>query len=177
LVQLKPLSWVGGPIILLDSGQLEIQGPTHPLQVVEESFDPALIASSFQGTVSVRLIIEETIIVIVPFTVSFALDAVSLLAPVFNLVVCIFVTNNVAQVPVVPILFFVMLLWRSDAAGRVPTWALAVVRVLTPPLVSMFKGRVNQGGCIQHCFEVFDLCIDLLVVFRQQGDELFDDHP
>jgi hypothetical protein len=48
---------------------------------------------------------------------------------------------------------------------------LVVVRVLTPPPVSVIKGQVN------HCMEAFDLHAYLLAVFRQQGCELVDDHP
>jgi hypothetical protein len=71
----------------------------------------------------------------------------------------------------------VVLLRGSDSTSRVPAPALAVVRVLTPPLFSMIKGRVNQCSYVQHCLEVLDLCIGLITVFRQQGCELVDDHP
>jgi hypothetical protein len=70
-----------------------------------------------------------------------------------------------------------MLLRRSDPAGRVPAWALVVVRVLTLPPISVIKGQVNHCSYVQHCLEVLDLHVDLLTVFRQQGCELFDDHP
>jgi hypothetical protein len=81
-----------------------------------------------------RLIVVRTIVVIVPFIVPFVLDVVSLLAPVFYPVACIFVADNIAQVAVVLISFSVTLLRGSDAIGRVPAWALTVVRVLTLPL-------------------------------------------
>jgi hypothetical protein len=42
-----------------------------------------------------RLIVVRTIVVIVPFIVLILLDAVSLLAPVFNPVVCISVADNI----------------------------------------------------------------------------------
>jgi hypothetical protein len=58
----------------------------------------------------VSLIIEGTIIVIVPLLASFALDTISLLAPVFNPVACISVADNIKQVSVVPLSFSVMLL-------------------------------------------------------------------
>jgi hypothetical protein len=60
--------------------------------------------------VSVRLIIEGTAIIIVPFIVSLSFDAASLLALVFNQVTCVFVTDDIAQVPVVPISLLGMLL-------------------------------------------------------------------
>jgi hypothetical protein len=81
-----------------------------------------------------RLIVVRTIVVIVSFIVPFVLDVISLLAPVFYLVACIFVVDNIAQVAVVLISFSVTLLRGSDAIGRVPAWALTVVRVLTLPL-------------------------------------------
>jgi hypothetical protein len=74
-----------------------------------------LIVSSFRRTVSVGLVIVRAIVIIVPSIVSFVLDAVSLLAPVFNPIACISVAYNVAQVSVVPIL--TALLRGSDDVG------------------------------------------------------------
>jgi hypothetical protein len=68
-----------------------------------KSFDSSFIASIFGGTLSVRLVIEGTIIIIVPFVASFLFDVTSLLAPFFNSDVCISAVNNVTQVPIVPI--------------------------------------------------------------------------
>jgi hypothetical protein len=140
-----------------------------------ERFDPIIIVSSFRGMVSVRLIVEGTIIVITHFIAAFMLNVVSLLASVFNPLMCIFVMDNVAQIHVVSL--STALLWGSVTAGRVPAWALAVVRILTPSSNSMLNGWVNHSSCIQHCLEVFDLCIYLLDVFRQQGGNLINDHP
>jgi hypothetical protein len=55
--------------------------------------------------------------------------------------------------------------------------AWVVVRVLTPPSVSVLGGRVLTDSRIQHGLEVLDLCVDLLAIFRQQGCQLVDDHP
>jgi hypothetical protein len=68
---------------------------------VGESFDPAFIVPSFQRMVSVRLIVERTIIVIVPLFALFVLDAVLLLALIFNPIACVSVADNVAQVFVI----------------------------------------------------------------------------
>jgi hypothetical protein len=46
----------------------------------------------------VGLVIEGTIVIIVPLIASFLLDTILLLVAVFNLVVCISVTDHVAQV-------------------------------------------------------------------------------
>jgi hypothetical protein len=43
----------------------------------------------------VRLVIEGTIVIIVPFIALFPLDAISFLAPVFNSVACVFAVNDV----------------------------------------------------------------------------------
>jgi hypothetical protein len=42
-MHLEPLGWVGGPIILFDLRRFEVQGPTHPLQVMGNGFDSACI--------------------------------------------------------------------------------------------------------------------------------------
>jgi hypothetical protein len=125
----------------------------------------------------VRVIVVRTIIIIVPFVTSFTFDVISFLAPVFNSVEHISATDNITQVPVVLVLFSTVLLQGSDVAGRVSAWALAVVRILTLTPVSMCKGRVNHGRCVQHCLEALDLRIDLLAIFRQQGGKLINDHP
>jgi hypothetical protein len=106
------------------------------------------------------LAVIRAIVIIVPFITLFALDEVSFLVPVFKMVVCIFVVDYVVQVSF--ILISATLLRGSDDAGRVPAGALAMVRVLTPPLVSTIKGRVNHCSYIQHCSEA----LDLLAVFR-----------
>jgi uncharacterized metal-binding protein len=59
---------------------------------------------SFRGVLSVRLVIEGTIIVIVLLISSFLLNVFTLLAPVFNLVMCISAVNDVMQILVIPIL-------------------------------------------------------------------------
>jgi hypothetical protein len=115
----------------------------------------------------VGLIVVRAIVIMVPFLTSFALNAVSLLVPVFNLVVCISVVNNVTQLSFIPI--SAMHLQGSDAACRVPAWALAVVKSLAPPFVSVLESGVLHGRCIQRGLEALDLRINLLTVFRQQG--------
>jgi hypothetical protein len=52
----------------------------------------------------VRLVIEGTIIVIILLISSFLLNVFTLLAPVFNLVMCISAVNDVMQILVIPIL-------------------------------------------------------------------------
>jgi hypothetical protein len=123
----------------------------------------------------VGLVVIRAKVIIVPFLTSFMLHAVSFLAPIFNPVTCISVANDVTQVS--PVSILVALLWWSDVASRVPVCAWAVVRVLTLPSVSTHRGWVVNDSCIQHGLEALDLRVDLLVVFRQQGCQLVDDHP
>jgi hypothetical protein len=125
--------------------------------------------------VTVGLVVVGSIVVIVPLLASLAFDAVSLLALVFDPATCISVADNIAQVFVVPI--SVVLLSGSDATGRVPAQTLVVVRVLTPPSVSTTRSQVNHHSCVQHRLEALDPHVDLLIVFRQQGYELVNDHP
>jgi hypothetical protein len=101
LIHLKPLNWVGGSIIFLNLRWLEIQGPTHPLQVMGKGFDSSWITSPLRGALSVRLVIEGAIIIIVPFVMPFSLEAVSLLVPIFNLAVHVSVTDGDKQVTVI----------------------------------------------------------------------------
>jgi hypothetical protein len=86
----------------------------------------------------VGIVVIRAIVIIVPLLVSLMLDAVSFLALILDLVVCISIADDVTQVSFVPTL--VALLWWSDAAGRVPVQAQAVVRVLIPPSVSTLGG-------------------------------------
>jgi hypothetical protein len=88
----------------------------------------------------VGLVIVGAIVIIVPLIASFALDTISLLESVFNLVVCISVANDIVQVS---ILILAALNWRCYAVGQVLMWALVVARVLTPPLLST-RSRVGS---------------------------------
>jgi hypothetical protein len=65
----------------------------------------------------VRLVVEGTIIVIVPLITSFLLNTLMLLTPVVNPVVCISVVDDVAQISVIPILLSAVFLRWSETAG------------------------------------------------------------
>jgi hypothetical protein len=69
-----------------------------------KGLDSSCIAPSFRGVLSVRLVVEGTIIIIVPLIVPFLLNALSLLALIFDPTVCICVIDDVAQVWVIPIM-------------------------------------------------------------------------
>jgi hypothetical protein len=95
-------------------------------------FDSSYITPSLRGALSVRLVIEGTIIIIVPLIASFLLDALSLLVPAFDLTVCISTVEDVAQITVIPTTPSAMLLRWSETTGQVPGQTLPVVRLLTP---------------------------------------------
>jgi hypothetical protein len=145
LIHLKPLSWDGGPITLLDSSWLEIQGPTHLLQVVGKGLDSLWVVPDIQGALSVRLVIGRTIIIIVPLIMSLLLIALRLLAPVIDPATCISTADDVAQVSVILVTALAMLLRWSEAAVRVPTQTLPVVKLMTPYFTTTVEDRVNHG--------------------------------
>jgi hypothetical protein len=70
----------------------------------------------------------------------------------------------------------VCLQW-SETTGQVPLWALAVDRVLNPQPDYMLESWVHHGSCVQHCLEVLNLCVYLLIVLRKEVCELVNDHP
>jgi hypothetical protein len=112
----------------------------------------------------VRLVVEGTVIIIVPLIVSFLFDVISLLTPVFNSVACISTMNNAVQVPGIPVPSSAVFLRGREIAGRVPMRALMVVGVLTPHSVFTLKDQVHHGSCIQHCLKALNLRVDFFVV-------------
>jgi hypothetical protein len=69
------------------------------------------------GVFSLRLIVEGTIIIIVPLIASFLFHAVSLLALVFYLAACISITDDITQVLVIPVSSSAAFLRWSETAG------------------------------------------------------------
>jgi hypothetical protein len=149
----------------------------HPLQVVRKGFDSSCIMPSFRGALSVRLVIESTIITIATLVASLLLDAFSLLAPVFDLAMCISIADDIVQVLVIPIMPLATLLWSSETAGRVPMWTLPVIKILTPVSIIAVVNRVHHGCCVQHRLEALYVRVDFLIVFWQMRCELVNEHP
>jgi hypothetical protein len=83
LIHHEPLGWVGGPIILLNSWWLKVQGPTDSLQVLGECLDSSCIMPSFRRALSVRLVIIGTIVIIAPHFALLLLKTLTLLTPVY----------------------------------------------------------------------------------------------
>jgi hypothetical protein len=115
---------------------------------MEKGFDSSWVAPSFKGVLSVRLVIEGTIIVIVPLITSLLLDALMLLTPVVNLVMWISLVDDVAQVSVIPIMPLAAILQQSETTGRVPTQTLLVVKLMTPYFAVTVEDRVNHSCCV-----------------------------
>jgi hypothetical protein len=120
---------------------------------VGKCFDSSWVVPSFRGALSVRLVVEGTILVIVPLLTSFLLNALTLLAPVVNPVVCISVMDDIAQVTVMSILPMAALLRWSETTGRVPTRTLSVVKLMTPYFIITVEDWADHGCCVQHHLE------------------------
>jgi hypothetical protein len=125
----------------------------------------------------VRLVIEGTIIVIVPLIMSFLLNALMLLAPFVNPVTCISTSDDFTQILVIPIPPSAAFLQWSETASLVPVWTLSVVKLVTPYFAITVEDRVHHSYCIQHHLEVLYMHIDFFIFFRQVGCELVDEHP
>jgi hypothetical protein len=136
----------------------------YQIQVTGESFNSSFIVPSFWGALSVRLVIEGTIVITVPFIVSFLFDAFSLLAVVFNSVVCISAVDHVTQVSVIPISLSAVFLRWSGTTSQVPMRTLSVVKLLTRDTVVAVETWVRDCGCIQPCLEVVNMCIDFFII-------------
>jgi hypothetical protein len=173
LIYLEPLGWVGGPIILLDSLCLEIKrslcleikGPAHLFQVAKKSFDSSWVIPSFRGALPVRLVIVATIIIIDPIIVLFLFNALSLSAPIFNPAACISVADDVMQVTIVSPTPSAVLLWWSDAAGRVPMRTLLVVKLMIPVSIFTDVDRIHHGCRVHHRLEALDMRVDFFIIF------------
>jgi hypothetical protein len=96
----------------------------------------------------VRLVILGAIIVIVPFIALLLLVTLPLLALVLNLAVCISAADDVAQDTVVFVAPTTVLLWWSDAAGRVPMGTVPVVIFVTLIFVLLAVDRICYSCCI-----------------------------
>jgi hypothetical protein len=120
---------------------------------------------SFRGALPVRLIIVETIIIIVTLIALFLFHALSLSAPIFYLAACISAVDDVAQVTIVPPMSSSMLLQRSGGTGWIPVRTLPVAKLVTPVSIFMVVDRIHHGCCVQHRLEALDMHVDFLIIF------------
>jgi hypothetical protein len=84
---------------------------------VSKGLDSSCIAPSLWRTLSVRLVIIGTIVVIVPLFTSLLFKAPTLLTPVFDQTMCILAADDVVQVSVIPVLPSAAFLQWSEAAS------------------------------------------------------------
>jgi hypothetical protein len=99
----------------------------------------------FGRTISVRLVVIGTVVVIAPFFMLPLFKALTLLTLVFNPVVCISIVDDVMQISVVSVSSSVALLRWSEIACRVPMLTLPVVRLVTSCFIIMVECRVNHS--------------------------------
>jgi hypothetical protein len=79
--------------------------------------DSSCIAPSFRRALLVRLVIIDTIIVIIPLFTSLLFKALALLTPIFDPVVCIFAVDDVAQVSIITVSPSVVFLQWSETVS------------------------------------------------------------
>jgi hypothetical protein len=115
---------------------------------VGKSLDSSCIAPSFERTLSVRLVVIGTVVVIVHFFTLLLFKALMLLTPVFNPAACISVVDDFTQISFISVSSSAAFLWWSETACRVPMMTLPVVRLVTPCFVVRVEHRVNHGYCI-----------------------------
>jgi hypothetical protein len=99
------------------------------------------------------------------------------MAPVINPIMCISVSNDIAQISIIPIPPSVVFLRGSETAGRVTMQTLSVVKLMASYFIVTVEVQVNHGCCVQHCLQELYMCIDFFIVFRQVGCELVNEHP
>jgi hypothetical protein len=117
----------------------------------------------------VRLVVIETIVVIVPYFVLLLFKTLTLLAPVFVLVACISTTDDVMQISVIPVSPSSAFLRWSETACRVPMQTLWVVMIMTLCLIITVECRVHHDCCVQHHLDLLHVSSNFLIVFWQVG--------
>jgi hypothetical protein len=130
---------------LLNPRWIEIQELTHPLQVIGKSLDSSCIVPPFGRTLSVRLVIIGTVVVIVPFFTLLLFRALTLLTPIFNPATCISAVNDVTQISIILVSSLAVLLQWSETACRVPVRTLLVVKLMTSFFIIMVECQVDNG--------------------------------
>jgi hypothetical protein len=103
----------------------------------------------------VRLVIERTIIVIVPLITSFLLNVLMLLVPAVNSIACISAADEVAQISIIPIPPSAAFLRWSEIDGRVPVRTLSMVKLVTTYSTVTVVDWVHHSCYIQHRLEAF----------------------
>jgi hypothetical protein len=82
---------------------LKFRGQRTLFKLWEKAFTPPGLCPPFERTLSVRWVIIETIVVIVPFFTLLLFNALVLLTPIFDPATCISATDDVVQISVIPV--------------------------------------------------------------------------
>jgi hypothetical protein len=133
--------------------------------------------SPFWRMLPVMLVIVWATIIIVPLLALLLLGMLPIFAPIFNPAMCISTVDDIMQVSVIPAMPLIVLLWWSDAAGRVRTGTVPVVIFVTPIFVPLVMDCIRYGCCILHRLEAFDMLIDFFIIFGQMRCNLINEHP
>jgi hypothetical protein len=99
---------------------------------------PAL-CPPFGRMLLMRLVIIETIVVIVPFFMLLLFKALMLLTPIFDLATCISIVDDVAQISIIPVSSSAAFLRWTEIACRVPVQTLPVVKLMTQCFIIMIE--------------------------------------
>jgi hypothetical protein len=129
-----------------------------------KGFDSSWIVPPFRTTLSVRLVIIGTIVIIVHFFTLLLFEALVLLMQVFDLAACISAANDVAQISVIPVSSPVVFLQWSETACRVPARTLPVVRLMTPCFIITVECQVHHGCCVQYHLEALHVRVHFFIV-------------
>jgi hypothetical protein len=127
---------------------LKFRGQRTLFYVSGISLDTSWNVSPFWRTLSVRLVIVGAIIVIVPLIALLLLITHPISAPIFNPVACISAADDVSHVTVLSAMPSTMLLWGSDATGRVPMRRMPVVILVTQVLVLLVMDWIHYSCCV-----------------------------
>jgi hypothetical protein len=112
------------------------------------------------------LVIEGSVVITIPFIALFLLDVISISVMVFDSASCIPASDNVTQVAVILISPSVTFLRWSETVGRVPTWILSVVKLLTLDTIVVIENSVRYCGCVKDCLKPLNMRFDFFIVFR-----------
>jgi hypothetical protein len=128
-----------------------------------KSFDSLCIVLSFGRTLSVRLGIIGTTVVIVPFFTLLLFKVLTLLMSIFNTAVGISVVDGIAQISVIPVSSLAVFLRWSETTSRDSVRTLPVVMLMTPCFIVTVECQVSHDCCIQHHLEARHMCVDFSI--------------
>jgi hypothetical protein len=124
---------------------------------------------SFGRTMSVRLVIIGSIVIIVPFFALLLFKMLMLMTLILDPAMCISAAEDVTQISIILVSPSATFLQWSETACRVPMRTLPVVMIMTLCLIFTVECRVHHGCYIEHRLESLDVSSNLLIVLWQVG--------